>query len=294
MSPSLRRRILALALISVGVACITPSIASAQATRTWVSGVGDDANPCSRTAPCKTFAGAISKTAAKGEINTLDPGGFGGVTITKSITIRSKHDAGVLVSGTNAIVVNAAATDRVILAGLDIQGIGTGLAAIRVLSARDVKVFRSSIEGFTRGGVEFVPSNGTASNPARLYVQDTDILNSGPASAGIEPNGILVQPSGTGVARAGVVRTTVSGYHNGIVARGTTRISVQRSSILQNTNAGIFASGASAQIRLGHSEVSDNTFGLSTSSGGSIFSFGNNMIAGNTTDGTPTSTVAPM
>src|SRR5213595_1499896 len=63
------------------------SLAQAQATRTWVSGVGDDANPCSRTAPCKTFAGAISKTAACGEINALDPGGFGAVTITKSMTI---------------------------------------------------------------------------------------------------------------------------------------------------------------------------------------------------------------
>src|ERR1700752_1533441 len=90
--------------------------AQAQATRTWVSGVGDDANPCSRTAPCKTFAGAISKTAAQGEINVLDPGGFGAVTITKSITISSDSiEAGVLVSGTNGIVVNVTSTDNVLL-----------------------------------------------------------------------------------------------------------------------------------------------------------------------------------
>src|SRR5580693_2238323 len=76
--------------------------ASAQATRTWVSGVGDDANPCSRTAPCKTFAGAISKTSAGGEINCLDPGGFGALTITQAITISCEAGtAGVLVSGTN-------------------------------------------------------------------------------------------------------------------------------------------------------------------------------------------------
>src|SRR2546426_161581 len=108
------------------------SLAHAQATRTWVSGVGDDANPCSRTAPCKTFAGAISKTAAAGEINVLDPGGFGAVTITKSITIRSDHiEAGVLVSGTNGIIVNVpAATDRVLLEGLDIEGLGTGLNGV--------------------------------------------------------------------------------------------------------------------------------------------------------------------
>jgi hypothetical protein len=108
--------------------------AAAQSTRTWVSGVGDDANPCSRTAPCKTFAGAISKTAPSGEINCLDPGGFGAVTITKSITISCEiGTAGVLVAGTNGIVVNAAATDVVTLNGLDFEGLGTGLAGINFI-----------------------------------------------------------------------------------------------------------------------------------------------------------------
>ena len=79
-----------LSLCSSSYLPVAGSLAHAQATRTWVSGVGDDANPCSRTAPCKTFAGAISKTAAGGEINVLDPGGFGAVTITKSITISSR------------------------------------------------------------------------------------------------------------------------------------------------------------------------------------------------------------
>src|SRR5688572_26930587 len=91
-----------------------PAPAFGQASRTWVSGVGDDANPCSRTAPCKTFAGAISKTAAGGEINTVDPGAFGAVTITKSITIRARGgEAGVLTSLTNAIIINAGVNDKV-------------------------------------------------------------------------------------------------------------------------------------------------------------------------------------
>ena len=102
------------------------TIVHAQATRTWVSGVGDDANPCSRTAPCKTFAGAISKTATGGEINVLDPGGFGGVTITKAISIISECiEAGVLVSGTNGIIINTPAAAKVLLQGLDIEGLGT-------------------------------------------------------------------------------------------------------------------------------------------------------------------------
>src|SRR6201990_1323334 len=96
-----------IALFAIVLGFIAPILASApahaQATRTWVSGVGDDANPCSRTAPCKTFAGAISKTAASGEIDVLDPGGFGALTITKAITIANDGvgTAGVLVSGTN-------------------------------------------------------------------------------------------------------------------------------------------------------------------------------------------------
>src|ERR1700729_3254009 len=99
------------------VALLTASSAFAQATRTRVSGVGDDANPCSRTAPCKTWAGAISKTAAGGEIDALDPGGFGSVTITKSITLDGGGGqvASTLVSGTNGIAVSAASTDIVIL-----------------------------------------------------------------------------------------------------------------------------------------------------------------------------------
>jgi len=109
-------------LVAVCALGLSTVPAAAQATRTWVSGVGDDANPCSRIAPCKTFAGAISKTAAGGAINTLDPGGFGSVTITKNITIRSDGvEAGVLVSGTNGInvIVNVGSTGSVVLEGLE-------------------------------------------------------------------------------------------------------------------------------------------------------------------------------
>src|SRR3984893_16138035 len=122
-----------IATLAIFLGFLTPMLASApahaQATRTWVSGVGDDANPCSRTAPCKTFAGSISKTAVGGEINCLDPGGFGALTITKSITISCQiGTAGVLVSGTNGIVVAAGANDVVFLKGLDFEGIGSGLS----------------------------------------------------------------------------------------------------------------------------------------------------------------------
>src|ERR1700684_1144319 len=106
------------ALFVAGLA-IAP--AHAQATRTWVSGVGDDANPCSRTAPCKTFAGAISKTSAAGAINCLDPGGLGGITITKAITLNCSATLGsILVSGTPGVTINAGATDKGVLRGIQL------------------------------------------------------------------------------------------------------------------------------------------------------------------------------
>src|SRR5437868_12596468 len=111
--------------IALALSAILATAAFGQATRTWVSGVGDDVNPCSRTAPCKTFAGAISKTAPGGEISVLDPGGFGAVTITKSITIDGGGGqvASVLVAGTNGIVVQAGANDVVTLRNIRINGI---------------------------------------------------------------------------------------------------------------------------------------------------------------------------
>jgi hypothetical protein len=171
--------------------------AQAQATRTWVSGVGDDVNPCSRTAPCKTFAGAISKTAAKGEINVLDPGGFGAVTITKSITIRSvAFEAGVLVSGTNGIVVNVGATDQVILEGLDIEGLGTGLAGVDIVGTGSVIIRNCQIHDFTGNGVDLI---GTAN--AKVLVQNSVInLNAG---------GVNVTGSGGAANTAVIDHTTI-------------------------------------------------------------------------------------
>ena len=137
--------------IAVGLMAIFLAAAqlSAQATRTFISGVGDDANPCSRTAPCKTFAGAISKTAPGGEINVLDPGDFGAVNITKALTIDATGvEAGVLVSGGNGITVAAGATDSVFLRGLDFVGLGTGIDGIEFSSGLMLTVENCRMSGF--------------------------------------------------------------------------------------------------------------------------------------------------
>src|SRR5258705_9701132 len=104
----MHRNVLLATVVGIAIPLLSAVSAQAQATRTWISGVGDDVNPCSRTAPCKTFQGAIAKTAAGGEINCLDPGGFGSVTITKSISLVCDNvETGVLVASTNGIIINS-------------------------------------------------------------------------------------------------------------------------------------------------------------------------------------------
>src|SRR5947209_3792450 len=181
-------------ILAMTAAFLFPLIATApahaQATRTWVSGVGDDANPCSRTAPCKTFAGAISKTAAGGEINCLDPGGFGAVTITKSITINC-HDVfgSVLVSGTNGINIQAdnAAAPRVRLRNLNVTGItGLGLNGIRITGATTsttvVVLEDLMIDGFSQRGISDERSGG-----GKLFVLNSTIRDNGAAGVGVVP-----------------------------------------------------------------------------------------------------------
>src|SRR6478752_9668306 len=174
-----------IAMVAALFAATVP--ANAQATRTWVSGVGDDANPCSRTAPCKTFAGAISKTAAGGEIDALDPAGYGAVTITKAITIDGGGGqvASVLVAGTNGIVVQAGPSDVVILRNLRINGIGTGINGIRWLSGKALTVENCDIFGFTTNGIDIAKADG-----GKAFVHNTVVQNVGQA-------GLSVQSSAT-------------------------------------------------------------------------------------------------
>ncbi len=232
------------------------SIAQAQATRTWVSGVGDDANPCSRTAPCKTFAGAISKTATGGEINCLDPGGFGGVTITKAIAIICDiGTAGVLVSGTNGIIVNTTTVvERVHLEGLDIEGLGTGLNGVQIITGR-VTIRNCSIRGF-RGS----PGNGvnldTTDAGSRVYIIDSQILSN---------NG------GVNVAGSGNFGTLVD------------------SIVDSNMTFAVQVTNAVNKITLRGSSLTGSPAAINSATGGQVVSVGgSNFLTGT---GVPTSTV---
>src|SRR5262245_57776415 len=179
------------ALFVISFMLVLASAAQAQATRTWVSGVGDDVNPCSRTAPCKTFAGAISKTAKDGEISVLDPGGYGAVTITKSITINGTHGAGfgsIVASLVNGIVINITDVNdvrkTVRLVSLNINGASTGLDAIKIFAATAVNVEDCVLDGFTGSGI-----NDVRTTVGKLYVSHTVARNCAQSTFRVVPGG---------------------------------------------------------------------------------------------------------
>jgi hypothetical protein len=278
----MKRNIVLSALALLTVLLIATAPANAQATRTWVSGVGDDANPCSRTAPCKTFAGAISKTAPAGEINVLDPGGFGAVTITKSITISSEYtEAGVLVSGTHAIIISAGPSDVVIIRGLDIQGLGTGLTGIRVLSAGVVHVENCTIDHFTQIGIDFVPSAVSAST-SQLHVSNTIVRDNNGASSG----GIHCKPGANVTVNGSIENTQVLNNQFGVRVEDACTIATKNTTAAGNAGAGfiaVAAAGGQAVLNNDQCVAVSNLFGIKADNATAFNRFGNCLIAGNGT-----------
>ena len=294
--------VLAIAVCTIAFA----SIAQAQASRTWVSGVGDDANPCSRTAPCKTFAGAISKTAAGGEIDALDPAGYGAVTITKGITIDGGGGqvASVLVSGTNGIVVQAGPSDVVILRNLRINGIGTGINGIRFLSGKHLSVENDYIFGFTTNGIDV-----STTAQSSVFVTDSVVENcGGDGFSAITTSGqvwVTIRRSsfvknGVGLraknnSRIYVDSCTFSNSANqGVFSDGTTGVGVAdiaNSAIFNNGTAGVQAQTGGAIARVSNCDIHNNQgTGALVGAGGEIDTFGNNRIFNNGLDGCPSCT----
>lgn len=285
------------------------TIATAQATRTWVSGVGDDVNPCSRTAPCKTFAGAISKTAAGGEINALDPGGFGTITITKSLTIDGAGtNASILASLTTGVTINAGATDVITLRNLSINGVGNGVNGIRILAAKTVIIENCVIAGFSGTGTSGrgISDVRTTAGAGNLFVTNTNINRNSQHHIVINPgagatinaaitnvrledstggSGLLVSNSSNVLIRDSVIS---GNFGNGIFAEefvGAVDVNVENCSITNN-GTGVITSAGTPFIRLSNAMITGNSTGIS---GANIFSFGNNRIAGNNAGNGPPS-----
>jgi hypothetical protein len=313
------KRVLYLVLAGVAVSfCALTTSAQAQATRTWVSGVGDDANPCSRTAPCKTFAGAISKTTDCGEIDALDPGGFGTLTITKGIKIDGGGGEGgmvasILATGTNGITINNSSTTCTydVIRNLDINGSGsasvTGLTGINVLNGKNVALENVDVENFTQACINFQPT----SIAMNLLMYNTNLENC--AGGGI----IAKAPTGTDhinvekstISRSGVGVTAHSGasinIHNTMVSNNagggvladtnnTAQVTLDLSTVANNQVFGVHATSAGI-IRLANTSVNyNNGTGLLADAGGQILTWSNNWVAGNSPDGSRTGTISPM
>jgi len=285
--------------------CLLAASLSAQATRTWISGVGDDANPGSRTAPCKTWAGAISRTAAGGEIDALDPGGFGALTITKAITLDGGGGqvASILVSGTNGITVSAGPNDVVVLRNLRLNGIGTGLDGIRFNSGRALIIENCFIDGFINHGIyidvattAYVTISNTTINGASTATMydgiNVDTVSTN-AKVVLDRVRVLNSPHVGLFFQAGraVVRNSVITGGNYGVAVYSGSVQAFDSDISDNSNGVKTYSG---NLTLSGCTITGNTVGT-TISGGAITSYGNNYISGNTSSNGPLSgTVAPQ
>jgi hypothetical protein len=278
-------------LVALFVSTLFASASFAQATRTWVSGVGDDANPCSRTAPCKTFAGAISKTASGGEIDVLDPGGFGGVTITKSMTIDATGvTGGVLVSGTSGVTVNALTTDTVVLRNLVILGLNTGTNGVNALQAAKLHLDHCTIRGFNTAAVAI-----STSQTMSVVIHNSDLSNNAGAGISVIPSAgapvvnitvedsVLSQNGSRGIVLSSGAIGTIHGCtisnnaSDGILVQQPAGVTVANvfDCIINNNNNGINANSGST--RISRNQIFNNASGVA----GSVLSAADNHVFGN-------------
>ncbi len=303
---------LRLGLIAL-VILVTALAAQGQATRTWVSGVGDDVNPCSRTAPCKTWAGAISKTASGGIIDALDPGGFGALTITKPMTLEGNGTlASTLHSGVNGIIVNiTSGTNRnVVLRNILIDGSGItiGTNGVRFIAGDSLLVEGCSIHTDSATGIDFENDLGIG----QLIVRNTVITST--------TTGILIKPqAAASAARASIQDSLISGCTTGIRAEDKANVNVYQSRVSGNTDgvlsfaaggigtvvtvnnsqiagnsgSGLKTQGGNSFLRVSASTITGNGLGLDHAAGGVLESYVNNVLSGNTTNGTFTGNAVP-
>jgi hypothetical protein len=293
-------------LILLLMALALGPLASAQATRTWISGVGDDQNPCSRTAPCKTFAGAIMQTAVGGEIDCLDPGGFGAVTITQPITIDCGPGVGsILVGGTNGIVINSTgASDYITIRNLTLEGLGTGLNGIEILAGNTVHLENVKIHNFVTTGVQVA-----AAAPVNLSMNNVTITADNVTSSGIS------MTTTSGVASAELDNVRIWNTHPGLQGKANS-VWTAHDSDLSFNGVGAKAIQAGAIINLINCQLNNNTVAAVESvagstivvvsstmsqngtalipNGGTLLSDGQNNVNGNTSNGSVTGSTTKM
>lgn len=283
--------------VLVGLFFAFSAVADAQSARTWISATGDDANLCTRTMPCKTFAVTIAKTSVGGEINCIDPGTYGSVTIVKSITIDCEDTQGAIgVIGASAVYINITdpldTAKTVRLRGLSLNGYGSGINGVKVIAANKVYLEEVVIDGFSSHGVSIVTTTGALS----FVMKETTVRNNAgngintfltfPATAAVTVESSLIAFNAIGfnqgTATSGTIQNTgITNNTTGVQASDSTSILSVKDSVISHNTTGIFAS-LSATIRIGSNIITGNTTGLS---GTNILTGSGNFIDGNTTNG---------
>jgi hypothetical protein len=296
---------------------LASSTAQATISHTWVSSTGSDTNSCTRSAPCATFAGALAKTSAGGEIDVVDAADYGSVTISQAVSIEAKSVlATIQVSSGNAITVSAGASDIVVLRGLTLDGQGTATYGISFSTGGALYVEETRIHHFASSGVDFEP---TATS--KLFITDSIVRNNGSGTTGC---GVYIQPGGLGIATASIdglraennvcgiktvdyanvtIRNSVAANNafSGFAAAAVNsipRVLIENSLTAHNGTAGVNSAYLGSPspytpiVRISNVTVTDNETGLLCSSIAQIISFGNNRNDGNVTNGAPTSTVS--
>jgi Right handed beta helix region len=293
---------IAAALLACGLAAVP---AQAGPNRTFVAGTGTDSGTCTRTAPCRTFAFAFTVTAAGGEIDVLDTAGYGPVTITKAISIVNDGvgTAGITAGSGNAVTINAAATDSVHLRGLTLTGLGTGATGIQFNTGGNLAIENCVVRGFFNGinispstSSSFSVSNTIASNKSGgIFVQPTGsavvtgVL--GKVTANNNFNGISVDGGLTTGASLNVTIADSEASNNigvGVVAAsspGTAATAVMLRNVVASNNGTGLEANTTAIIRVAHSVVTGNGFGVDTAAG-TLFSYSDNDIDGNANNNT--------
>ena len=317
-----RRLIFALALVFAPVVLTAPAQAT-QIYHAWVSNTGNDSASCDITAPCATFAGAYSKTAADGEITCLTSGDFGALPITKSITVDCQNSIGSSATGASIgpFNITAPAGSVITLRGLDFDFLGTSIGCGAegpvtftgggVLHLQKMKINHANLDSCN--GVWFAPTS-----TATLDITDSDITDNGASGSGA---GVYIQPQSGVQANVTVTRTQIQGNYFGIFgdgrSGGTIRATIKDSVVSGNIEngitavssgasvvfmvdqtevsgnlAGMFAGGSNAGMLARNTTVFNNTVGLDTTGGGTLYTYGNNSVNGNTTNGAFTGTAA--
>lgn len=270
--------------------------------RSWVSGKGLDSNPCTQTLPCRTFQAAHDATLNGGEVNVLDPGDYGPLTINRAITIDGGDMAYIGAVPIGITINNQSAIVAIRNLSLVTNSIGY-TKAIWVSAAQSLSAETVRIRRFTHG----ISVDDTGSAPPRVHVKSVTTHDTGypiftVGNVATDPNrrisltveGLTAYNATSGIAVSGTAANITRSFistcvNNGVMGSSASEINLSDSTIVF-ANAGIQA-GPGVKVRIAGNNIHNNTSALLTGAGGTIDSFGDNRIAGNGPGQSPHSTI---